>query len=195
MSLSNWTGVLLCKVSLSNWTGVLLCKVSLYNWTGVLLFNVSLSYWTGVVMCKVSLYKSPVSLGSWACRSIQSFRCFINFLTRLSLRPNSPLIFSRTSSLRGSITSCNILTWRQEKCVLFNALYGVPLDFSTLLYSINSHERVSRLTRLQETPPPPIQTPTPKNAFRYLYTGHWQFVHKILSICTWDTVNFYSGHC
>ena len=128
-----------------------------------------------------NVFDSPISLGRCGCCCIKSFRISTASITRLSFRPNSPLTFSRTPSVGGSSTSCDILIWRKEKSAVLNAIYGVryiPLHCCTVSiltkhYSINTHEPVSRLPHLQQTPTPPIPTPT---------------ILTLCSICTQGTV-------
>jgi len=59
----------------------------------------------------------PISLGRWGCSCMQSFRRSTASLTRCSFRPNSPLTFSSTSLVGGSITSSDILCLEEQNCV------------------------------------------------------------------------------
>jgi len=160
--LYNWTGMALWRESFYNLTGVVLSRVPLHNWTGVVLWKLSLYNWTGVVLCKVSLSYSPISLGRCGCSCIQPFRCSTASLTRLSFRQNSLISFSRNSSVGDSITSCDILIWRQEKCVALTALYGVPLYFahyctlSILMIQFHAYLTSTKHHHLQYPQPPPI---------------------------------------
>ena len=75
--------------------------------------------WT---LCLTSLCLNqnvPISLGRWGCSCIQSFRCSTASLTRCSFRPNSPLTFSSTSLVGGSITCSDILCLQTQKTVRF----------------------------------------------------------------------------
>ena len=124
-------------------------------------------------MWKVPLSDSPISLGRWYCSCIHSFRCSTASLTRLSFRPNSPLTFSRTSSVGGSITVCDILIWRQnETC---GAQCCIWCSF-TFLYTKVLYQYPQNSITL----PSPTANTTPSHkhplshlTLQYLYAGYY----------------------
>jgi len=84
----------------------------------------------------------PISLGRWGCSCIQSFRCSTASLTRCSFRPNSPLNFSTTSLLGGSITCRDILyleTQKSVRCFLYlQFFYSKMLLYISISVSLKS---------------------------------------------------------
>ena len=119
-----------------------------------------------------NVFDSPISLGRWGCSCIHSFRYSTAILTRLSFRPNSPLTIFRTSSVGGSITSCDFLIWRQtETCGAQSCMWcSVTFLYSAVLY------QYSRTSITLTSPPANTTTsythPYPFYTLQYLYSGY-----------------------